>query len=309
MSLRSRIAGLFGSGTSQGAAGAPFIAARMGLGGLAGLWVLALLPAAAAAFRFHGAPFLATLAISCAASVAVEVAFALARRRSLVPGALLPGMALALVLPPGTPLWMAGLGAAFGTFFGKEVFGGTGHNLFNPAVVGKCFLFLSYPTVMMEAVRNSAAGAVAGASLFGPQGGGAGEVCAACILAGALLLVLTRAGSWRVMLAVELSAGALATALWAFAPERFDAPLGAILSGGILFGAAFLATDLATSPTSKGAKWVYGVMVGVLAIVIRNFSAYNAYSQGMMFAVLLGNLFAPMLDSAALAIRSRGARA
>ena len=109
------------------------------------------------------------------------------------------------------------------------------------------------------------------------------------------------------MLSVELSAGALSAALWAFAPDRFDPPHAALLSGGLLFGACFLASDPATSPVSRGGKWICGAMVGALAVVIRNFSTYNAYSQGVMFAVLLGNLFAPMIDSAALALRSRRA--
>jgi len=308
MSAGTRLAIVF-RGDYSAATAPPFVAARTGLGSFMGFWLLALMPAAAAAVWHHGARTLAEIAVSCAASAAVEIVFALVRKRPMVPGVLVPGLALALVLPPGTPLWMAGLGAAFGTFFGKEVFGGTGHNLFNPAAVGKCFLFLSYPTVMMEAVRAGAAGPVpAGASLLlGPQPGGAGEVCAACILAGALVLVLSRAGSWRTMLSVELSAGALSAALWAFAPDRFDPPHAALLSGGLLFGACFLASDPATSPVSRGGKWIYGAMVGALAVVIRNFSAYNAYSQGVMFAVLLGNLFAPMIDSAALALRSRRA--
>lgn len=293
MSFGAAIASVF-KRPSVPAAGPPFLAAGGGLSGFAWAWLLALAPAAASGVWRGGLRVLAAIVVSCAASSAVEIAFAAVRGRKLLPGSYLPGLVLALALPPGTPLWMSALGAAFGNFFGKEVFGGTGSNIFNPAVVGKCFLFLSYPTVMMEAVRDA-----------GPASG-SGETCAACILLGGAILAATRWGSWRTMLSVVLSAGALGAALWASSPGRFDHPLSVVLSGGILFGAVFMAPDPGTSPASKSCKWIYGAMIGILAVVIKNFSAYNAYSQGMMFAVLLGNLFAPMLDSAAWAIRSRG---
>jgi Na+-transporting NADH:ubiquinone oxidoreductase subunit B/electron transport complex protein RnfD len=278
------------------------------------------------------------IAVSYAAGGAVEVIFALVRKDDINEGFLVTGMLLPLILPPMLPLWMVGLGVAFGVFVGKELFGGTGRNVFNPALVGRCFLSLAYPRAMaaswlepghglagrlfeyvtinplaVDAVsvatplaqaKQGAPGPIADL-LLGSVSGSAGETSAIAIILGGVFLLLTRVANWRTV-ASSLGSFALLGGILQFArPETVGSVLWHLCAGGLLFGAFFMATDPVTSPTSNAGKWCYGIIIGAVTVLIRNFTGYV---EGVTFAILLGNIVAPILDEIVVGVRIRRLR-
>ena len=295
--------------------------------------IIALLPCIAAGFYFFGLRLAVMIAVSYAAGGAVEVLVAMVRKEEINEGFLVTGMLFPLILPPGAPLWMVALGVAFGVFMGKEVFGGTGRNLFNPALVGRCFLALAYPKTMsgswlkpateltgrlFQYVDASHADAVTSATplalakqgefvstahmIAGSISGSVGETSALAILAGGAFLLCTRVANWRVVVGILSSFGLLAGILHHAQPERFGPAVWHLAAGGLLFGAFFMATDPVTSPTTKMGKWLYGALIGVVTVLIRNFTGYV---EGVTFAILLGNIVAPIFDEAVYALRMR----
>jgi Na(+)-translocating NADH:ubiquinone oxidoreductase B subunit len=292
--------------------------------------ILALAPAVIAAVYFFGLRVLVMILVSYAAGGAVEVAFAVARREEINEGFLVTGLLFPLVLPPALPLWMVALGVVFGVVVGKELFGGTGRNLFNPALVGRCFLLLAYPAEMSKTswldpgggwfgrAGEYAADAVSGATplvaaraghladlgdlFFGATAGCAGETSALALLAGGGFLLLTGVADWRTVAGVLVSFGIMTAALHGGSAH---AALWHVLAGGFLLGALFMATDPVTSPQTPGAKWAYGLLIGVATAMIRSLTVYV---EGVMFAILLGNTFAPILDEVAIAARLRRLR-
>lgn len=222
-----------------------------------------------------------------------------------------------LTLPPTLPLWIGVVGIVFGTLFGKCVFGGFAKNIFNPALVGRCFVFISFPSAMMvswvtpfqgfpggllrystglDAITAATPLVDQGVSLsrlfFGQIPGSSGEISALLILLAAVYLVATKTASLRIMLSGTIAFLALSTVLYAsnvVAPT----PLVSLLTGGFLFAIVFMATDPITAPRDKVAQIFYGVLVGLLALTIRSFSTFR---EGAMFAILLANTFAPLLE-------------
>ncbi|MDP6438044.1 MAG: RnfABCDGE type electron transport complex subunit D [Candidatus Brocadiia bacterium] len=293
--------------------------------------IVALLPSTVAAVYFFGLRVVAMIVVSYAVGGMVEVLFAVVRKEDINEGFLVTGLIFPLVLPPALPLWMVGVGVAFGVVVGKELFGGTGRNVFNPALVGRCFLAIGYPKAMASAwiepgsglfgrvaqyvgagdavsaatpLVDAKGGVMAGLpELFlGNVTGSAGETCALAVIAGGLFLLATRVANWRTVAAVLgsfLLLGALLHQLW---PETFGPPGWHLLAGGLLFGAFFMATDPVTSPVTNGGKWACGVLIGTATVLIRNLTGYV---EGMMFAILLGNISAPLLDAAFIHFRLR----
>jgi Na(+)-translocating NADH:ubiquinone oxidoreductase B subunit len=295
--------------------------------------IVALVPCVAASLYFFGLRVLALIAVSYAAGGAVEVLFACLRRHEINEGFLVTGLLFPLVLPPATPLWVVAVGVAFGVVIGKELFGGTGRNLFNPALVGRCFLAIAYPKALGsgwvspgtgplgrlgEWVGPGAVDAMTSATplaaakqgslapmtdlLWGHVAGSAGETSAIAIALGAVVLLATRIANWRTVVGVLGSFLALAAALHAAWPAHFGPPGWHLLAGGLLFGAVFMATDPVTSPVTAGGKWAAAVLIGVSAVLIRNLTGYV---EGVMFAILLGNIAAPILDEVVVAFRVR----
>ncbi|MFH0965156.1 MAG: RnfABCDGE type electron transport complex subunit D [Planctomycetota bacterium] len=295
--------------------------------------IVALVPCVAAAVYFFGLRVLAMILVSYVAGGAVEVAFAVVRRREINEGFLVTGLIFPLILPPGLPLWMVAVGVAFGVFFGKEIFGGTGRNPFNPALVGRCFLAIGYPEPMSSTwivpgaerfgrlaqyVGASSADALSGATpliaakggalaplgdlILGCTAGSAGETCAVAIVLGGVFLIATRVANWRVVAGTLGSFLVLAALFHLANPTRFPSAHWQLFAGGLLFGAFFMATDPVTSPTASGAKWIYGALIGATTVLIRSFSGFV---EGVMFAILLGNIAAPLLDECVYAIRLR----
>ena len=292
--------------------------------------IVALLPCVLASFTFFGWRVLAVIIVSYVAGGAVEVLFAVVRKEEINEGFLVTGLIFPLILPPGLPLWMVAVGCAFGVLVGKELFGGTGRNLFNPALVGRCFLAIGYPVAMSgnwiapgagplgRLTQYVTADAVTAATplvaakqghlaglwdLFtGHVAGSIGETSALAILVGGGFLLLTRVANWRTVAGILVSFAVLAGVLHAADPAGFGPVLWHLCAGGLLFGAFFMATDPVTSPITAGGKWAYGIVIGVATVLIRNLTGYV---EGMMFAILLGNICAPLMDEVAVRMRLR----
>ncbi|MCY2931048.1 MAG: RnfABCDGE type electron transport complex subunit D [Planctomycetota bacterium] len=300
--------------------------------------VAALMPCAIAGWYLFGLRVLAMIAVSYAAGGLVEVIVALVRKQEINEGFLVTGLLLPLTLPPGLPLWMVAAGSAFGSLVGKELFGGTGRNLFNPALVGRVFLSLAYPAAMSghwikplcafpgrlaqyagTALPEALTGATpllqakeghwslvsAGSLFWGNVPGSAGETCVPAILLGAALLLITGVANWRTMVASLAGFAALALAMDVLRPGAFAPAYWQLPAGGLLLGVVFMATDPVTGPITNGGKWVYGVLIGAVTVVIRDFTGYR---EGVMFAILLGNIVAPLLDEIILGLRVRRRR-
>jgi Na+-transporting NADH:ubiquinone oxidoreductase subunit B len=297
------------------------------------LVILALLPPFLASVYFFGWRVLLLLLVSYAAGGTVEVLFAVIRREEINEGFLVTGFIFPLILPPGLPLWIAAVGIIFGVLVGKEVFGGTGRNLFNPALVGRVFLALGYPAVMTSAwiapgtgpwgrllapFGPGAADAVTAATplvlaksgelaapldlFIGRTLGSAGETSAAAILAGGVFLVLTGIANWRTIVSILLSFAGLAAVLRGLLPGQIAPLWFQLMSGSLLFGTFFMATDPVSGPVTLRGRYIYGVIIGCGIILIRSFSAYV---EGVMFAILLGNICAPLIDEALIRARMR----
>ncbi len=299
--------------------------------------IIALLPCILASLYFFGWRMAAMIVVSYAAGGTVEVIFAILRKEPIAEGFLVTGMLFPLILPPGLPLWMVAVGVAFGVLVGKEVFGGTGRNLFNPAIVGRVFVTLAYaPKVATSWIapvgawpgrlaQYATAGGVDAVSTATPLGleaaergsvglwelflgnvsGSAGETSALAILIGGVFLLATRVANWRIVAAILGSFLAAATVMHVVAPAQAPMPLWWLMAGGLMFGAFFMATDPVTSPTTRGGKWVYGILIGVLVAAIR---FKKALPEGMMFAILMGNIAGPIIDEAVIRFRMRRLR-
>ncbi len=266
-----------------------------------------------------------------------ELLFAVVRKHELNEGFLVTGMLFPLVLPPTIPLWQVALGISFGIVVGKEIFGGTGMNVLNPALVARAFVFFAYPAEMSgDAVwiaADTATDGVSGATalatatlggtadmaadfdwwpaLIGFVPGSMGETSVLACLAGAALLVGTGVGSWRIMLSVTLGTIAMAAGLNALGSATnpfFDVnPAWHLVIGGWAFGAVYMATDPVSAPSAPGGHYVYGFLIGVLTVLIRVVNP--AYPEGMMLAILFMNLFAPLIDYVAIQLNVRRRRA
>jgi Na+-transporting NADH:ubiquinone oxidoreductase subunit B/electron transport complex protein RnfD len=295
--------------------------------------IIALVPSLFAAFYFFGWRLVPMIIVSYAAGGVVEVIFAIVRKEKIAEGFLVTGMLFPLILPPTLPLWMVAVGVAFGVLVGKELFGGTGRNVFNPAIVGRCFLALAYPGAMsssyitagtsligrvLQYITPSNVDAVSSATplvlakqgelvdlshmLIGNVSGSMGETSAIAIIIGGVFLLFTRVSNWRTVVSILGSAAVMSGILHHSNPERFAPMLWSLCAGGLMFGAFFMATDPVTSPISNSGKWMCGIFIGIVAILIRNFTGYV---EGVMFAILLGNIIAPILDEIAIKIRLR----
>ncbi|MHC4394254.1 MAG: RnfABCDGE type electron transport complex subunit D [Planctomycetota bacterium] len=295
--------------------------------------IVALVPCLFASFYFFGWRLVAMIMVSYAAGGVVEVIFAIVRKENINEGFLVTGMLFPLILPPTLPLWMVAVGIAFGVFVGKELFGGTGRNIFNPAIVGRCFLALAYPAAMssnwtvtgggltgrmLQYVGASNVEAISSATplvlakqgelvslsemFLGNTPGSLGETSAIAIILGGVFLLFTRVANWRTVVSILGSVALMAGIFHHVEPGRFAPALWHLCAGGLLFGAFFMATDPVTSPVTNVGKYFYGIVTGIVTFLIRNFTGYV---EGVMFAILLGNIIAPVLDEMVIKVRLR----
>lgn len=254
--------------------------------------------------------------VSYGVGLGIEFAFAQVKGHQINEGFLVTGMLIPLSLPPTIPLWMVAVGTAFAVILGKEVFGGTGMNLLNPALTARVFLFFAYPTAMSgdlvwiaekadgysgaTMLSKAAEGAPLGYSFMdaflGLIPGSIGETSTLAILIGGLILVLTGIGSWKIMVSVFAGGFFMGTILNMFAVNAFmELPAYYhLVIGGFAFGAVYMATDPVSAAQTETGKIVYGLLIGAFTILIRVFNP--AYPEGMMLAILFMNVFAPLID-------------
>lgn len=252
--------------------------------------------------------------VTYVSGLAVEVLFAQIRKEEVAEGFFVTGFLIPMIMPPDVPLWIVAVATVFAVLFGKEVFGGTGYNFLNPALLARAFVFFAYPSVISgdKVWVSHAPDAVSGATplaiamnghpeaipstweLFvGTIPGCIGETCKIAILLGAAILLLTKVADWRIMIPVFV--GGYVTAI--ICRLTGLCPIAAydqLLMGGFMFGAVFMATDPVTAAHTRVGKYVYGLLIGILAILIRTLN--KGYPEGMMLAILLMNLAAPLID-------------
>jgi len=271
--------------------------------------------------------------VSYGVGLLVEFIFAIIKGHEVEEGYLVTGMLVPLIVPVDIPLWMLSVAVVFGVVIGKEVFGGTGMNILNPALTIRAFLFFAYPTWMSgdkvwvhEAVaRTGTPDAISGETLLGAYAqnstlpnidlmdmffgyipGSVGETSKLLIIFGALFLIFTKVGSWRIILSTLI--GALSMGLifngvvdagWIGESSKFYGLMSIdfwqhLFIGSILFGAVYMATDPVTASQTNKGKWIYGFLIGFISIMIRVFNP--AYPEGVFLAILLMNVFAPTID-------------
>ena len=274
------------------------------------------------------------IAVSYIVGLAIEFAFAQVRHHEVNEGFLATGLLIPMIVPVTTPLWQLALAVAFAVIIGKEVFGGSGMNFLNPALVARAFLFFAYPTHMSGDsvwIANDLWGsdAIAGATPMGQLATGLhpsasaldmligtipGSTCETSVIAialGAILLLMTGIASWRIMLSVFLGGGAMGLLFNAIGYNDYmQLPFYYhFLMGGFAFGAVFMATDPVTAAQTNCGKWIYGLLIGAFAVLLR--VCNPAYPEGMMLSILFMNCMAPLIDHCVVAanIKRREKRA
>lgn len=264
----------------------------------------------------HGlAYFLPLYIVVFATGIAFELWFATKRGHEVNEGFFVTSILFTLTLPATTPLWMAAVGITFGVVIGKEVFGGTGKNFLNPALTGRAFLYFAYPAQMSgdaiwvavdgytraTALGNAAIGESYGVEFWdafvGFMPGSIGETSTLAIAIAAIILIANRIASWRIILGclIGLIAASLLFNSIESANPMFAMPFHwHIVLGGFAFGAVFMATDPVSAAMTNVGRLLYGILIGVMCVLIRVVNP--AFPEGMMLAILFGNLFAPLID-------------
>lgn len=270
--------------------------------------------------------------VSYAVGLAVEFVFAVIKGHEVEEGYLVTGMLVPLIVPVDTPLWMLAVAVIFGVVIGKEVFGGTGMNILNPALTIRAFLFFAYPTWMSgdkvwvyDAVnRAGTSDAISGETILGSYAqnqdvmystwdkfmgfipGSVGETSTFLILIGAAFLIFTKIGSWRIIVSTFIGGAVMGLIFNAVvdaniitASSKFYGLMSTpfwehLIIGGLAFGAVYMATDPVTASQTNKGKWIYGFLIGFISIMIRVFNP--AYPEGVFLAILLMNVFAPTID-------------
>ena len=273
-------------------------------------------------FLFGFLKILPLIIVSYGVGLGIEFISAQIRGHEVNEGFLVTGILIPLILPVNIPLWMVALAVAFAVIFGKEIFGGTGYNIMNVALVARAFLFFAYPSKMSgDAVwiydlptkvpvdgfsgatplAQLAQGASSKMASFydmfmGFIPGSIGETSTLAILIGAAILIFTGIASWKIMLSTVFGALAIGLLCNLLAVNDYMAlpPYYHLVMGGFAFGAVFMATDPVTAAHTEKGKWIYGFMIGAFAVTIRVFNP--AYPEGMMLAILLMNIWSPLID-------------
>jgi Na+-transporting NADH:ubiquinone oxidoreductase subunit B len=287
-----------------------------------------LLPLLVAAIYLFGWRSLAVAAVVTCAGLIAEACFTFPKGKPVTSAVIVTSLIFSLSLPPTVPFWIAIIGIIVGVAFGKMAFGGFGKNIFNPAMAGRCFIYVAFPVAMtnrwMEPFQGGAAGfkawaptldALTGATplpqlhegkilpwedlFIGRISGSMGETCALLILLGGAYILYKKAAPWRLALSCVLGGVILGGLLHILGYGMIPTPLRTLLSGSFLFGSLFVVTEPVSGPKSKEAQWIYGFLIGGLTVILRGFSNF---SEGIMFSVLIMNAFVPLMDQI---IRSR----
>lgn len=295
--------------------------------------IIGMGPVVLAACYFFGISAIFVMLAGIAGAIGAEWLFGSARPRGSSwrdGSAILTGLVLALCLPPAIPLWMACMGGFVGVALGKAAFGGLGQNIFNPALVGRAFLQAAFPGALTTWSAQGGAGsffsirpsnfalpfmhpgadAVTTATplglmkfehhttdfanlLFGNTAGSLGETCAILILICGVVMALRRAFDWRIPASILLTVAVLSTIFWAVDSGRYPPPWFMLASGGLLFGAVYMATDPVTSPLTPRGAVIFGIGIGAIVVLIRLF---GGLPEGVMYAILLMNAATPLIE-------------
>lgn len=293
-----------------------------------------LIPCLLGSVYFFGLRSLVLTALVLLFGVATEGAFTLPRGKPMSSAIFVSCLILALSLPPTTPFWVAAIGIVFGVVFGKMVFGGFGYNIFNPAMVGRCFMYICFPIALTSRWAEPFLGKYGGLTSWSPPvdaltmatplaflkagkgysltnlftgavPGSLGETAAWLVLLGGIYIVATKTAQWRLVFSCLLGGVLVSFALWAVGMKGVPDPLTSLMAGSFLFGAVFVVTEPVSGPKTKAGQWIYGFVIGGLTIVIRKFSNFSA---GIMFATLFMNMFVPIMDLAVNELKGRGKR-
>jgi electron transport complex protein RnfD len=283
--------------------------------------IIALLPALSASLYFFRLKAVMLYASCLFACLATEALFLLVRKKPIQAlwdgSAIITALLLAMTLPPTLPLDSAIIGSVVAIAIGKQVFGGLGHNIFNPALVGRAFLQTAFPVAMttwlppLTLSVDTATFATPLANLkfqdavaqgtltplkdlfWGNVGGCIGETSAAALLLGAIFLLYKKAIDWRIPAGIILSLSLFTGFFWWTAPDKFASPAFHLLAGGLLIGAFYMATDMVTSPIVPTGIWIYALGIGLMTGIIRLF---GGFPEGVMYSILFMNTFVPLLN-------------
>ena len=290
--------------------------------------LIALAPAVLVSLLFYGWNALLLMVVSVASCVLCEYLierFLLGRPVPCISATVLTGVLLALNLPPAAPWWIALMGGLVAIGIAKMCFGGLGQNIFNPAIFGRVFLLVSFPAIMTtwgaphgwlgvdafsgatplaqinEGLRQGipasqiiAEGNLSGwHMLFARAGGSVGEISALALIAGFIYLLVRKVIRPHITLSILATVALLTTIFWLISPDKFTGPGFNLLTGGLLLGAIFMATDYVTSPMAPIGMIIYGVLIGVMTVLIRYF---GSYPEGVSFAILIGNMATPLIN-------------
>lgn len=290
----------------------------------------ALLIILIASVYFNGLRVLLLTAVNIVFAVLTEYVFEkkILKRQKVSEAVLVTAVLYTMTLPVALPLWMSVIGIIFGVFFGKMVFGGFGKNIFNPAIVGRCFVYINFPEPLtihwnqvpsladfpggfttwlfpeidsvstatpMLAFRNEGIFSEIMDLLIGNVPGVIGEASKILIILCAIYLIYTKVASWQIMAGCAIGFTAITLVFNMMGVESVPNPIIGMLSGGFLFGTAFMATDPISAAKTPLGKWIFGIIIGAVTVIIRGFALF---SGGVMFAILIGNTFAPIIDYA-----------
>lgn len=290
--------------------------------------LIALAPATVVSLLFYGWNALLLLAVSVVSCILCEFVIEKYLRGRNIPSisaTVITGVLLALNLPPAAPWWIALIGSIAAIGIAKMCFGGLGQNIFNPAIFGRVFLLVSFPVIMTNWAAPAGwlgADAFSGATplaqvneglragipasqiiaengltgwqaFFGAAGGSVGEVSALALLIGFVYLLVRRVIKPHIPLTILATVALMTTIFWLISPDKFTGPVFNLLSGGLLLGAIFMATDYVTSPMTNWGMVIYGVLIGVLTVLIRYF---GSYPEGVSFAILMANMAVPLIN-------------
>lgn len=275
--------------------------------------IYALLPAAVFGIYYFGWRSLVMMLVGILSAVATEAITnqLLKKPQTIHDGsAAVTGLLLVMTLPPSLPYWMIVVGAVVAIFIGKQLFGGLGYNIFNPALLGRAFLQASFPIPMTTWTNPKTIDAITTATplgsfkfektltpyldlFMGNVGGCVGETSALLLIIGGLYLIIKKYADWRIPVSYLATVAVFGGIFWLINPAQYPDPVFHLFSGGLMLGAFFMATDMVTSPITPKGRWLFGIGAGLFLVIIRLF---GGLPEGVMYSILLMNAFTPLIN-------------